>query len=84
MHDHDLLLANHLLSEMAAATLSAPRVASDVRAGGRAAVPALEEIEMARIRRVLDICQGSHTLAGHQLGIVRQTVAKKLGPAEEA
>ena len=49
-----------------------------------AAIPTLEEIELAHIRRVLDICHGNRTLAAQHLGITRQTLAKRIGAAEEA
>jgi DNA-binding protein Fis len=40
-------------------------------------------MELAHIRRVLDICGGNRTLAAQHLGITRQTLAKKIGAKED-
>ena len=48
------------------------------------AIPTLDQVELAHIRRVLDICRGNRTLAAHHLGITRQTLGKKIGAAEDA
>jgi DNA-binding protein Fis len=39
-------------------------------------------VELAHIRRVLDICRGNRSLAAQHLGISRQTLAKRLGAEE--
>jgi DNA-binding NtrC family response regulator len=85
MHDDDRLRVAHLPQELVAAALRAPAAAPPSPAGDGAgpAIPTLEEIELAHIRRVLEICQGNRTLAAQHLGITRQTLAKRLGTAEE-
>jgi DNA-binding NtrC family response regulator len=85
MHDDQLLRPSHLPPELVAAALAAPRAPTPPRAaesGG--AIPTLEQIELAHIRRVLDICHGNRTLAAQHLGITRQTLAKKIGAADES
>jgi two-component system, NtrC family, response regulator AtoC len=87
MHDDDLLRTAHLPAELVAAALSAPPPApkaAGLTRDGQTAIPTLDAIELAHIRRVLDICQGNRTLAAQHLGITRQTLAKRLGSAEEA
>jgi two-component system, NtrC family, response regulator AtoC len=87
MHDDDLLRPSHLPAELVAAALSAPPAApkaAGLTRDGQTAIPTLDAIELAHIRRVLDICQGNRTLAAQHLGITRQTLAKRLGSAEEA
>jgi DNA-binding NtrC family response regulator len=84
LHDDDLLLPRHLPAELVAAALSAPPPAAAGDAPGPAAIPTLEEIELRHIRRVLDVCGGNRTLAAQHLGITRQTLAKKIGAAEES
>lgn len=42
----------------------------------------LAEIELAYIRQVLEFCKGNRTLAAQQLGITRQTLAKKVDAAD--
>ena len=80
MHDDDLLRPDHLPSLLVAAALSSPPTApSNDGHDGRAAIPSLEEIELAHIRRVLDVCGGNRTLAAQHLKITRQTLAKKVG-----
>jgi transcriptional regulator with PAS, ATPase and Fis domain len=84
LHDDDLLLPRHLPAELVATALSAPppAAAGDAPAGA-GAIPTLEEIELRHIRRVLEVCGGNRTLAAQHLGITRQTLAKKIGAAEE-
>ena len=77
-----------MLFRSVAAALSAPPAAAgadhpDGR-DGDAAIPTLEQIELAHIRRVLEICQGNRTAAAQRLGITRQTLAKKIGQTDEA
>jgi transcriptional regulator with PAS, ATPase and Fis domain len=85
LHDDELLRPTHLPAELLAAALAAPEAAASTAAdaGGRAAIPTLEEVELAHIRRVLDVCGGNRTLAAQHLGITRQTLAKKVGSGEE-
>jgi two-component system, NtrC family, response regulator AtoC len=85
LHDDDQLRTAHLPAELVAAALSAPVPAPPREVplgGGAGAIPTLEEIELAHIRRVLDICQGNRTLAAQHLGITRQTLGKKIGVSE--
>jgi DNA-binding NtrC family response regulator len=85
MHDDELLRTAHLPAELVASALSTPAPAvTPARDGaqGAGAIPTLEEIEIAHIRRVLDICQGNRTLAAQHLGITRQTLGKKIGISE--
>ena len=84
MHDEEQLRTIHLPPELVAAALSAPvSTAGRAAQDGAAAIPTLEEIELAHIRRVLGICQGNRTLAAQHLGITRQTLGKRIGAAEE-
>ena len=87
MHDDELLRTSHLPAELVTAALSAPPAgprAPGHTHDGQAAIPTLDAIELAHIRRVLEICQGNRTLAAQHLGITRQTLAKRLGSAEDA
>jgi transcriptional regulator with PAS, ATPase and Fis domain len=86
MHDEDLLRTAHLPSELVADAVRSPVSVSSDRGGGdgRPAIPTLEEIELAHIRRVLDICRGNRTLAAQHLGITRQTLGRKIGAGDEA
>ncbi len=83
LHDDELLQASHLPPELVAAALSAPAVPREHGPESAGAIPTLDEIELAHIRRVLDICQGNRTLAAQHLGITRQTLGKKIGSTEE-
>jgi two-component system, NtrC family, response regulator AtoC len=84
MHDDERLLVAHLPPELVAAALRSPPSAAPPEGGAGAAIPTLEEIELAHIRRVVEICNGNRTLAAQHLGITRQTLAKRLGTGEEA
>ena len=86
LHDDEVLRTAHLPAELVAAALSAPplRAPDAAPRDGDAAIPTLEEIELAHIRRVLEICQGNRTAAAQRLGITRQTLAKKIGSSEDA
>jgi DNA-binding NtrC family response regulator len=86
LHDDELLRAAHLPPELVAAALAAPAPAKGEGGGaaGAPAIPTLEEVELAHIRRVLEICGGNRTVAAQHLGITRQTLAKKIGAAEES
>jgi transcriptional regulator with PAS, ATPase and Fis domain len=82
LHDDTELRTAHLPPELLAAALAAPAAPT----GGSespAAIPTLEEVELAHIRRVLEICGGNRTLAAQHLGITRQTLAKKVGSGDE-
>ncbi len=86
MHDDEQLRVGHLPPELVAAALKAPpgpRSAGGEGSEANASIPTLEHIEIAHIRRVLDICHGNRTLAAQHLGITRQTLAKRLGSAED-
>jgi len=82
MHDDEQLRVVHLPPELVAAALRSPPSVAPPD-GGAAAIPTLEEIELAHIRRVVEICHGNRTLAAQHLGITRQTLAKRLGSGEE-
>ena len=87
LHDDELLRPAHLPAELVAAALAdapaAPRPGGGPGGEGGAAIPTLDQIELAHIRRVLEICGGNRTLAAQHLGITRQTLAKKIGGAED-
>ena len=80
--DDELLRPTHLPPELVAASLAAPQAPS-VPPNARAAIPTLAEVELAHIRRVLELCGGNRTAAAQHLGITRQTLAKKIGAADE-
>jgi two-component system, NtrC family, response regulator AtoC len=84
LHDDDRLRPAHLPAELVSAALSTPAVAMRVSgaataSGPGATIPTLEAVELAHIRRVLEICGGNRTVAAQHLGITRQTLAKKIG-----
>ncbi len=81
LHDDNALKPTHLPAELLAAALAAPAVQAPP-ADAAAAIPTLEEVELAHIRRVLDICGSNRTLAAQHLGITRQTLAKKVGSGD--
>ncbi|HVV17342.1 MAG TPA: sigma-54 dependent transcriptional regulator [Polyangia bacterium] len=83
LHDDELLRPGHLPPELLSAALAAPDVSAPAGAAPSTAIPTLEEVELAHIRRVLEICGGNRTLAAQHLGITRQTLAKKVGSADE-
>ncbi|HVT09264.1 MAG TPA: sigma-54 dependent transcriptional regulator [Polyangia bacterium] len=83
LHDDELLRPGHLPPELLSAALAAPEVAAAAGSSASAAIPTLEEVELGHIRRVLEICGGNRTLAAQHLGITRQTLAKKVGSADE-
>ncbi len=79
LHDDDVLRAVHLPPEIGAAVLASPM------AGGAtpsATIPTLETVELAHIRRVLDLCGGNRTMAAQYLDITRQTLARKIGSGD--
>jgi len=82
MHDGETLTLEHLPPEIVAAVLVAPPPSA--RSADEApAIPTLAEIELAHIRRVLELCGGNRTQAAQRLGITRQTLSKKIGSSEE-
>ena len=86
LRDDELLRPAHLPPELLSAALAAPDVAAPAgadAAAASAAIPTLEEVELAHIRRVLEICGGNRTVAAQHLGITRQTLAKKVGSGDE-
>jgi DNA-binding NtrC family response regulator len=83
MHDEELLRPAHLPAELVAAALAEPSAPPGPGPEGLRAIPTLEAVELAHIRRVLEICQGNRTLAALHLGITRQTLARRLGGTEE-
>jgi two-component system, NtrC family, response regulator AtoC len=46
--------------------------------GARDGIVPIEELELAYLRRVLELCGGNKVLAAQKLGISRQTLARKL------
>jgi DNA-binding NtrC family response regulator len=87
MHDDQVLRPSHLPPDLVAAALTASSLVTPPEQSPRAlqgAIPTLDQIELAHIRRVLEICGGNRTLAAHHLGITRQTLGKKIGLAEDA
>jgi DNA-binding NtrC family response regulator len=83
LNDAEVLLAEQLPVELVSAVLAVPPVPAAAGAEARS-IPTLEEMELAHIRRVLEICGGNRTVAAQHLGITRQTLAKKIGLKEDA
>jgi len=81
LHDDDTLQPAHLPAALISAALNAPARPPLDSSGSRAAIPTLEEVELAHIRRVLELCGGNRTAAAQHLGITRQTLTKRLGGA---
>jgi hypothetical protein len=70
-------------NELVSAALSAPPPIVEAT-GPTASIPTLEAVELAHIRRVLEVSGGNRTLAAQHLDITRQTLTKRLGgPTEE-
>jgi transcriptional regulator with PAS, ATPase and Fis domain len=85
MHDDQHLQPSHLPPELVAAALTDPPPGPGPAATDtQTAIPTLDQVELAHIRRVLDIFQGNRTVAAQHLGITRQTLAKKIGSTDEA
>jgi len=86
LHDDEVLGPEHLPPEIGAAVLAPPPLAEAGGAGAARAttIPTLEAVELAHIRRVLELCDGNRTLAAQYLNITRQTLARKLGGAAGA
>jgi len=83
LHDEDTLQPAHLPAALVAAALNAPAAPAVNATDARVAIPTLEEVELAHIRRVLDLCGGNRTVAAQHLGITRQTLTKRLGGAAD-
>jgi two-component system response regulator AtoC len=77
LHDDELMRTVHLPAELVAAALAAAPIA--LEEASSATIPSLAEVELAHIRRVLEVCGGNRTLAARHLGITRQTLHKKIG-----
>jgi two-component system, NtrC family, response regulator AtoC len=82
LHDEETMRPEHLPAELVAAALATPEPAT-AAASSTAAIPTLADIELAHIRRVVELCHGNRTLAAQHLGITRQTLAKKIGAIDE-
>jgi DNA-binding NtrC family response regulator len=82
LHDEEVLRPAALPAEIVAAAFAASAVTAPAP-GAAAAIPSLAVVELAHIRRVLELCGGNRTQAAQYLGITRQTLSKKLGSAEE-
>jgi DNA-binding NtrC family response regulator len=83
LHDGETLLAEQLPVELVSAVLALPPTAEPAAPSEGRSIPTLEEMELAHISRVLEICGGNRTLAAQHLGITRQTLAKKIGAKDE-
>jgi len=83
LHDAEVLRPEHLPGEIVAAALAAPAPATAGDGPGGVSVPTLADVELGHIRRVLELCGGNRTQAAQYLGITRQTLAKKIGGADE-
>jgi len=83
LEDGEELGVEQLPVELVSAALAAPPRAAAGAAAAAKPIPTLEEMELAHIRRVLDICGGNRSLAAQHLGVTRQTLAKKIGAKEE-
>jgi DNA-binding NtrC family response regulator len=89
LHDDEVLQPLHLPAELvAAARAEPPAIAGAAGLSGApaastddagAAIATLEEMELAHIRRVLQMSGGNRTLAAQRLGVTRQTLSRKLG-----
>ncbi len=82
LHDDEVLRPHHLPPEIGAAVLAAATLGEATTSAGTppaTAIPTLDAVELAHIRRVLELCDGNRTLAAQYLGITRQTLARKLG-----
>ena len=82
LNDGEILEPAHLPADLIAAVLAATPVARASADAASKGIPTLEEVELAHIRRVLDIAGGNRTLAAQHLGISRQTLIRRLGAEE--
>jgi DNA-binding NtrC family response regulator len=83
LHDDERIEPRHLPADLITAALAAPEAGASGPAGQPGKIPTLEEVELAHIRRVLEVCAGNRTLAAQHLGITRQTLARKIGGGAE-
>jgi two-component system, NtrC family, response regulator AtoC len=83
LHDDLVLRPEHLPAEIVSAALSAPGPDATAADGEPHVIPTLADVELAHIRRVLEICGGNRTQAAQHLGITRHTLAKKVDGVEE-
>jgi DNA-binding NtrC family response regulator len=86
LQDDEVLRPQHLPPEIVSAALEADTFAATsgaATAPGHRGLPTLDDVERGYIRRVVDLCNGNRTLAAQHLGITRQTLAKKLGAADD-
>jgi DNA-binding NtrC family response regulator len=79
MNDADLLLPEHLPAELVGSGVDP--LPTDL-AEPNAHIPTLEEVELRYMRRILELNGGNKLRAAAQLGITRQTLAKRLGEKE--
>ena len=84
LHDDDVLRPVHLPPEIGAAVFASPVTDNSAGAAPSATIPTLETVELAHIRRVLDLCGGNRTVAAQYLDITRQTLARKIGSGDGA
>jgi two-component system, NtrC family, response regulator AtoC len=83
LHDAEVLAPSHLPAEIVADALAQPEQHPVASGAAPSHIPNLAEVELAHIRRVLEICGGNRSLAAQHLGITRQTLAKRLGADSE-
>jgi DNA-binding NtrC family response regulator len=86
MHDDEILRPEHLPANLVAEALAEPEPRPDAQRDAEAGlhgIPSLDEVELAHIRRVLEICNGNRTLAAQHLGITRQTLSRRIGATDE-
>jgi two-component system response regulator AtoC len=87
MHDAETLRPEHLPPDLVAEALAEPQPSADAQRAadaGLQGIPSLEEVELAHIRRVLEICNGNRTLAAQHLRITRQTLSRRIGATDES
>jgi two-component system response regulator AtoC len=80
LHDDEVVRPEYLPPALLPARLHAPAELATKTADGR--ISTLAEVELNYIRQVLELCKGNRTLAATQLGITRQTLAKKVDAAD--
>jgi two-component system, NtrC family, response regulator AtoC len=83
-YDDDVLRVQHLSHTLPDPSLAGAIVVRTPRASeAKTAIPTLADVELAHIRRVVDLCGGNRTLAAQYLGISRQTLTKRIGAVDE-
>jgi DNA-binding NtrC family response regulator len=79
MNDATTLEVEHLPDDVTATAPTEPLdLAEPAQVATDPPISSLAEVELAHIRRTLDLLGGNRTLAAQRLGISRQTLAKKL------